>query len=283
MAYRRLSSRSACPSRRLTVTLASSPPPRSASMSAPVTHQSWYRGAEVATLSIRFATSPSALRPRSSPSPRMNPSRPAWNFGRRRRAHCATVNCRSRRAGLARGRGLLGAEVERSSVPSDRSGAPRTARRSLSSGSSTSARSRPPPSTRSRYVGSCTLERISASRPSTYWRASVSLPAIQREVCSISSARSAAPYTSTTRSTPRAERMSSAALRDRLLVRGRLGRRLERDAHFVQRRGELARDEMQCLLVDRGKAGHGQDSISPRRSQRAASPRPRQRRAPARA
>ena len=40
--------------------------------------------------------------------------------------------------------------LSESSVPSDRSGAPRTARRSLSSGSSTSARSRPPPSTRSR-------------------------------------------------------------------------------------------------------------------------------------
>ena len=36
----------------------------------------------------------------------------------------------------------------------------------------------------------------------------------------------------------------------------RLRRGLERDAHVVQRRGQLARDEMQCLLVDRGEAGH---------------------------
>ena len=46
-------------------------------------------------------------------------------------------------------------------------------------------------------------------------------------------------------------------LADRRLVRGRLGGRFQRDANFVQRRGEFARDEMQCLLVDRGEARHG--------------------------
>ncbi len=62
---------------------------------------------------------------------------------------------RHRHAAVRRRRGATGAacwsdlRFSSSSVPSDSSGEPRTARRSLSSGSSTSARSRPPASTRS--------------------------------------------------------------------------------------------------------------------------------------
>ena len=86
-----------------------------------------------------------------APSPRMRPRSPAWNRGRRRRAHCATVSfvsepVASRAAGdfselrFSEQQRALGQERERRA----------RARRSLRSGNSTSARSRPPPSTRSR-------------------------------------------------------------------------------------------------------------------------------------
>src|SRR5262245_36879330 len=44
------------------------------------------------------------------------------------------------------------------------------------------------------------------------------------------------------------------------LVGRSLGRGLERDTDVVQRRGELARDEVQRLLVDRREAGHASNT-----------------------
>ena len=163
---RRLSCRSAWPISRFSVTVASRPPARIAVSTADITVQSCLTWSVTAARSRPRLTRSSSSKWRSTSLPLIQPSSAVWNAGRRRCAAFSKPRAISgcgRPARTSRWRSN-GPALSSTSVPSDSDGLSRAWRSSFSSGNKTSATSLPPPSTRSRYAGSCTIARVSASR-----------------------------------------------------------------------------------------------------------------------